>query len=262
MKSHRINAIIVRHAYEFRHNVNQAANMVYLPAMNIILWGFFTIYLRQGEQLKPSVVSSLLGAIILWGLFNAFQRELALGVLEELWSQNFVNLFGSPLSISEYLIGLIAANLVKMTIGLIMGLLIAWGFYQYNIFPMLLIFVPFLLNLSLFALAVGLIITGLILRYTTKLQAMAWSFAGLLMPISCVLYPLSSLPAFLHPFAWILPTTQSFEGMREAIYSGRFSGAHFTWGLGLNFAYVIFSALFFQRMFESARSKGLLVKTA
>jgi ABC-2 type transport system permease protein len=82
------------------------------------------------------------------------------------------------------------------------------------------------------------------------------------MPFSCVLYPLKSLPAFLHPLAWILPTTQSFEGMRAVIESGTFSGLNFTWGLGLNVAYVLLAFLFFRRMFESARSRGLLVKTA
>ena len=43
-------------------------------------------------------------------------------------------------------------------------------------------FLPFMLNLVLFALALGIIITGLIFRYTTKIQGLAWSFAGLLMP--------------------------------------------------------------------------------
>ncbi|MGP6156862.1 MAG: ABC transporter permease [Vulcanimicrobiaceae bacterium] len=262
MEPSRIAAVFMRHAYEFRHNVNQMANMLYLPIMNIVLWGFFTVYLRQGEQLRPSIVSCLLGAIILWGLFNTFQREIATGFLEEVWSQNLVNLFGSPLTISEYAAGLVAANLVKVFAGFLAGSLVAWAFYHYDIFPALMAFMPFLLNLALFALAVGIVITGLILRYTTKIQAMAWSFAGLLMPLSCVLYPLTSLPGVLRPLAWMLPTTQSFEGMREAINAGTFSAPDFTWGFALNLAYVAFSVVFFRSMFESARSRGLLVKTA
>jgi ABC-2 type transport system permease protein len=89
---------------------------------------------------------------------------------------------------------------------------------------------------------------------------MAWSFAGILMPLSCVFYPLRSLPAFLRPAAWILPTTHCFEGMREAIERGGFSGLHFRWGLGLNLIYFIAAVFFFRVMFESARSRGLLVK--
>ena len=260
MKPYRIKAVILRHAYEVRHNANHITYMVYWPIVNIVVWGFFTLYLRHGDRLQPGVISCLLGAVILWGLFNAFQRDMAVGFLEELWSRNLVSLFASPLSVSEYVTGLIIVTLGKATIGLIVESLIACLFYHYNIFPMLLTLIPFILNLALFALTMGIVITGLIFRYTTKFQAMAWSFAGILMPLSCVFYPLSSLPGFLRPMASILPTTHSFEGMREVIERGGFSGLHFEWGLGLNVVYFIFAIVFFRWMFEAARSRGLLVK--
>jgi ABC-2 type transport system permease protein len=260
MKPHRIRAVILRHAYEVSHNGNHLSNMIYWPVVNIAVWGFFTIYLRRGDHLEPGIINCLLGAVILWGLFNAFQRDMAVGFLDELWSRNLVNLFASPLSISEYMTGLVAVNLVKALIGTVAEAVIALLFYHYNIFPMFPAFIPFIINLALFAFAVGVAVTGLIFRYTTKFQTMAWSVAGLLMPLSCVFYPLKSLPHFLQPVAWLLPTTHSFEGMRQAIEQGVFSVSHFEWGIELNVIYFFLSALFFRRMFESARARGLLVK--
>jgi len=260
MKPYRIRAVILRHIYEVLHNGNHITYMVYWPVVNIVVWGFFTLYLRHGDRLQPGVISCLLGAVILWGLFNAFQRDMAVGFLEELWSRNLVSLFASPLSVSEYVTGLIIISLAKAMVGLIVECLIAWLFYHYDIFPMLPTLIPFILNLALFGLTMGIVVTGLIFRYTTKFQAMAWSFAGLLMPLSCVFYPLSSLPSFLRPMASILPTTHSFEGMREAIESGGFSTMHFKWGLELNLIYLVVGIVFFRWMFESARSRGLLVK--
>jgi ABC-2 type transport system permease protein len=243
-----------------RHNANHITYMVYWPVVNIVVWGFFTLYLRQGDRLQAGVVSCLLGAVILWGLFNAFQRDMAVGFLEELWSRNLVSLFASPLSVSEYVTGLIAVTFAKAVIGLVVESLIAWLFYHYDIFPTLPKLIPFMLNLALFALSIGIVVTGLIFRYTTKFQAMAWSFAGLLMPLSCVFYPLSSLPTFLQPMASLLPTTHSFEGMRRAVEGGGFSAVHFERGLELNIIYFIFAIFFFRWMFESARLRGLLVK--
>jgi ABC-2 type transport system permease protein len=260
MKPYRIRAVILRHAYEVYHNANHITYMVYWPIVNIVVWGFFTLYLRHGDSLRPGIINCLLGAVILWGLFNAFQRDMAVGFLEELWSRNLVSLFASPLSVSEYVTGLVLVTLAKAMVGLIVESLIAWLFYHYNIFPMLLTLIPFILNLALFALTMGIVITGLIFRYTTKFQAMAWSLAGILMPLSCVFYPLSALPSVLRPMASILPTTHSFEGMREAIELGRFSHLQFQWGLGLNLIYFVFAILFFRSMFEAARSRGLLVK--
>jgi ABC-2 type transport system permease protein len=260
MKLYRIRSVIRRHTYEVIHNANHITYMVYWPVVNILVWGFFTLYLRHGDALKPGVVSCLLGAVILWGLFNAFQRDMAVGFLVELWSRNLVSLFASPLSVSEYVTGLIVVTLAKAVVGLSVGALIAWLFYHYDMFPMLPMLLPFILNLVLFAVAMGIIVTGLIFRYTTKFQAMAWSFAGILMPLSCVFYPLNSLPVFLRPIASILPTTQSFEGMREVIEKGGFSISHFRLGFGLNLIYFIFAIFFFRWMFEAARSRGLLVK--
>ena len=260
MKLYRIKFVVLRHIYEVRRNGNHITYMMYWPVVNILVWGFFTLYLRHGDRLQPGVLSCLLGAVILWGLFNAFQRDMAVGFLEELWSRNLVSLFASPLSVSEYVIGLIVVTLAKAMIGLSMGALIAWLFYHYDIFPMLPILFPFILNLALFALTVGIVVTGLIFRYTTNFQAMAWSFAGILMPLSCVFYPLSSLPSFLRPIASMLPTTQSFEGMREVIERGGFSASHFRFGLELNMIYFVLALVFFRWMFESARSRGLLVK--
>jgi ABC-2 type transport system permease protein len=260
MKAYRIKAVILRHTYEVHHNANHITYMVYLPVVNIVVWGFFTLYLRRSDSLQPGVASGLLGAVILWGMFSAFQRDMAVGFLEELWSRNLVSLFASPLSVSEYVTGLTIVTLAKALIGFLAESLVAWLFYSYNIFPILLKLMPFVLNLVLFATATGIVVTGLIFRYTTKFQAMTWSLAGLLMPLSCVFYPLSSLPAFLRPIASILPTTQSFEGMRLAIASGRFSASHFYSGLELNVICFILAIGFFRWMFEAARSRGLLVK--
>jgi ABC-2 type transport system permease protein len=68
------------------------------------------------------------------------------------------------------------------------------------------------------------------------------------------------LPRFLRPVAAVLPTTHSFEGMREAIERGGFSHSHFNWGFGLNMIYLFFAIGFFRLMFEAARARGLLVK--
>jgi hypothetical protein len=137
MKPYRIRGVILRHAYEVRRNANHITYMVYWPVVNIAVWGFFTLYLRHGDRLRPGVISCLLGAVILWGMFNAFQRDMAVGFLEELWSRNLVSLFASPLTISEYVTGLIIVTLAKAMVGLIVESLIAWLFYHYDIFPIL-----------------------------------------------------------------------------------------------------------------------------
>jgi len=260
MRLHRIEAVILRHMYELRHNTNHLINMLYFPVVNIVMWGFITIYLTNHQRLQPGLTSSLLGGVVLWGFFYGFQRDMGQGFLEEVWTRNLVSLFSTPLSVSEYINALVCVNLIKALIGLALESGIALLCYHFNIFPWLVEFIPFIAVLMFFGLSVGVVITSLIVRYGSRLESLAWSFAGVLMPFSCVFYPLKTLPVFLRPFALALPTTQSFEGMRQVLAGQGFSVVDFQWGLTLDAAYIALAILLFRRMFESARSRGLLIK--
>ncbi len=260
MKRNRIEAVMLRHIYEARRNFDRIADTVYWPVLDIIVWGFFTIFLASGNRMRPDIVNYLLGAVLLWGMFFSFQRDMAVGFLDELWSRNLINLFSTPLSISEYMAGLILVNFIKAMVGILVASLIAWGAYAFNIFPLLPGFLPFMASLIFFALALGVVITGMIFRFTTRIQGVAWSFAGLLQPVSCVLYPLKSLPRWLRAVAWMLPTTHAFEGMRQLLSGGGFSLQHLGWAFGLDALYFCLAVLIFRRVFEAARNRGLLVK--
>jgi hypothetical protein len=83
MRRHRIEAVILRHLYELRHNTNHLINTVYFPVVNIVMWGFLTIYLTNQQRLQPGLISVLLGGVVLWGFFNGFQRDMGQGFLEE-----------------------------------------------------------------------------------------------------------------------------------------------------------------------------------
>jgi len=261
MSPARIIAVILRHSYEVRRNPNHITNIVYWPVINIAVWGFFTLYLAHSDLLRPNLLNALLGGAILWGLFNGFQRDMALGFLEELWARNMVNLFASPLTIQEYVVGLMVVNILKTMLSVAIMSLAAAGFYHYNIGPNLLGLAPFMLVLGLAGVALGLFVTALIFRYTTKVQSIAWSIAGVLMPVSCVFYPLQSLGAPWHAIAWALPTAHAFEGMRGVVLSAGFSWRHMAWGFGLDAVYLVLAAWSFQLLFAAAKRRGLLVKT-
>ena len=80
MKWHRIWAVIIRHLYETRRNLDRLADTLYWPIMDIVMWGFFSVYLSRYTGSRPGVVSFLLGAIVLWNLFCSFQRDFTVGM--------------------------------------------------------------------------------------------------------------------------------------------------------------------------------------
>lgn len=81
-----------------------------------------------------------------------------------------------------------------------------------------------------------------------------------LAPISGIYYPISSLPAWLQPVSWALPSAHVFEGMRAVMFDGVFRLDHLFAAIGLNVLYLGLGAALFLYTFRVARVRGLLMK--
>ena len=149
MKLHRVNAVIARHVYESRRNFDRVVDTLWWPVLDIVMWGFFSIYLTHGKGLQPSFMSMMLGAAILWTMFYSFQRDMAVAFIDDLWCRNLINLFSTPLMLSEYMAGIIVVCILKVMIGLTAASTIAWAAWSFNVLPWLPKFIPYIANLLL-----------------------------------------------------------------------------------------------------------------
>ena len=75
----------------------------------------------------------------------------------------------------------------------------------------------FFINLILTSWAVGIVVSGVLLRNGLGAENLAWGIMFLLLPLTCVYYPVSVLPDWLQVVAWMLPPTYVFEGMRALL---------------------------------------------
>ena len=131
--------------------------------------------------------------------------------------------------------------------------------FGFNIYHLGFALVLFFANLVLTSWAVGLVVSGLILRNGVGAQNFAWSVMMLLLPVVCVYYPVSVLPSWLQKIAWALPPTCVFEGMRAALFDNVFRGDLMLHGFLLNIIYIAAGFLAFIGLLESARRKGSLL---
>src|SRR5690606_37364423 len=125
--------------------------------LDLVVWGFITIYLEKVGMPLHGAVTFFLGALILWDVLFRAQQGIAVSFLEEMWARNLMNLFASPLTVGEYLLATMAMSVLKVTaVGSLM-MLFAWMFYSYNIFQMGLSLLPFVLNLVLSGWVIGVL---------------------------------------------------------------------------------------------------------
>jgi len=260
MKMHRIYALVARHMYLYRRSLPRVMEIFYWPFLDLVIWGFITVYLMKFQGQIPGAVTFFLGALILWDVLFRSQQGVTISFLEEIWARNLMNLFASPLKPSEFLAATMAMSIFKVLAVSVVMVVCAGLFYSYNIFVIGLWLVPFVLNLVLTGWIIGVMTTALIMRFGQQAEVLAWSMVFLFQPISCVFYPMEVLPGWLQAIAWANPAAHVFEGMRAVLNSSPEPSAHLTWATGLNLLFLGMVIAVFHWMFELCRERGLLVR--
>ena len=108
---------------------------------------------------------SLLGAVLLWDFCERVMQGVGTAFLEDVWSRNLLNLFSSPLSISEYVTGLVLTSIMTSSLGLIMMLIVALGVFHLGLFSQGLPLAAFVLVLFVFGITLGIVATAMVLRF-------------------------------------------------------------------------------------------------
>ena len=118
----------------------------------------------------------------------------------------------------------------------------------------------FFVNLLFMGWSLGMIVTGCVLRWGHKAEALAWAVPGIVQPLSAVFYPVSVYPAWIQPIALCFPASHVFEGMRQVLSGHGVSSYHMWCAMGLNVIYMALAALMFKTCLDGARRRGFLVK--
>lgn len=263
MSIKRIYAIFIRQWFLFRSNPIRLVTIFLWSVMNIILWGFISRYLGTLGQTAFSFATALLGAIILSEFMNRIQQGIMTAFLEDVWSQNFINFFASPLEVREYMGGLVFTSIITSLAGFIVLIVLAGIVFGYNIFQVGLLILPFLFILFLFGMALGLFITAVIFRYGPSAEWLGWPIPFVLSIFSGVFYPVSSLPGALQVLSRLIPASYVFESLRAILASSHFSTNLFNniaIGSILAIIYLLLSYLFFLRVYRKNLRSGALAR--
>ena len=197
------------------------------------------VSLRQRLEACRTPPACCLGAVLLWDVLFRGQLGFTFTFLEEVWSRNLPNLMMSPLKPTELAASLMLMSLVRLLIGTIPVTFLTLLLFAFNIYALGLPLIAFFINLVLTGWAVGLVISGLVMRHGLGAESLAYSVMILLLPLCCVYYPIWVLPVWLQPVAWSLAPTYVFEGMRAVLLDGVFRADLMLECFALNIAYLV-----------------------
>jgi ABC-2 type transport system permease protein len=256
----RASAIVLRQFYLLRGSPARILPLFIWVAVDIVLWGFITRYLNTVTSPGFNFVPTLLGAVLLWDFFTRVMHGVTTAFFEDVWSRNFLNFFASPLSISEYLSGLVFTSIATSLVGLVFMLALATTVFGLSFFVYGVMLVPFLLVLFLTGIAFGIIGSAVVLRVGPAAEWFIWPIPALLSPFAGVFYPLSTLPPWMQVIGRMLPPSYVFEGMRNVIAHRTISGFSLLWGTCLAVLYVLIACWYFARVHRHAVRTGLIAR--
>lgn len=213
----RIRAVGVRHWWVLLRSPHRLFDVVLWPVVDVVLFGSIGQFVRSGDGAGRAAAGYLLAGIVLWHVVYQSQISLSTGVLEETWSRQVLNLLASPISEFEYAAGVALFGLIKTVIGVGAVALCALVLFGFGVTSLGWILVPVVAVLLLAGWVIALFVVGVVLRFGSGAEALAWGVLFAIMPLSGVFYPIDALPAVLRPIAVLLPTTHAFAAGRAVL---------------------------------------------
>ncbi|WP_436643458.1 ABC transporter permease [Microbaculum sp. FT89] len=256
----RTGAMVLRYLYLLKGSWPRVVDLVYWPTVQMLMWGFLQLYLSDKSGYFAQIGGTFIGAILLWDILFRSQLGFSISFMEEMWSRNMGHLMVTPLRPSEFAAALMTMSVIRLAIGLIPVSIMAIAFFGFNLWGLGFALVAFFVNLFLTSWAIGLAVSGLILRYGLGAEGLAWSATFLLLPLTAVYYPVSVLPDWLQWISLALAPTYVFEGMRALMIDQTFHAGMMVKALALNLLYFGLGFFAFLRLFDAARRAGSILQ--
>ncbi len=257
MNTTRIYAVFLRQVYILRDNPMRLVPYFLWAILDIVLWGYITRYLHETTP-DLGFIPMLLGAVLLWDFLIRVQQGVTLPFLEDVWSKNFLNVFASPLTIREYIVGFVLTSIITSAAGMLVMLLIASALFGLSLLYLGTLLIPFIFILFLFGVSLGIFGTALVLRYGPSAEWLMWPIPAILGPFVGIFYPVTVLPAWMQAIAHLLPPTYVFEGMRSVLLGGTFSTTSLIIGVLLAIAYVVLGYTAFALAYRKIARDGTI----
>ena len=260
MNFSRVLAIMMRQYFLIQGSFSRFIPLFMWVAVDMILWGFMTKFLNQATKSEYDFVPTLLGAVLLWDFLTRVLQGVTISFFEEIWSRNLLNIFATPLSVFEYLAGLVLTSIVTSSIGLAVMLLLSTTVFGLNFASYGLSVFPFILILFLFGIALGIAATAMVLRLGPASEWFVWPIPALVSPFVGIYYPISTLPQWMQFVAKFLPPTYVFESMRAIVKGNSVGSSNLFIGFALSAGYIALACWFFKATYNSVINSGLIAR--
>lgn len=250
-------ALVLRHIYVWKRDVNLILMALYWPLLDIFLWGSLGLWVQQTQTSDGTdyKIVMLLG-LLLWQVIGRGCNIMVNAFIEEIWSNNVINLFSLPLQLTEWICGVVLFFVIMMSAGSLFCMTMIALLYGISFWYLLITFTLFLIPLFFSALWIGFTALLPIITFGKRGIEFCYVIIWFLMPFSGALYPVEVLPIWAQKVSSVLPMYYVFKGMRVYVMHHDPTG-YLIKGLLLSMVYALCAIIFFAWSFNHSKQKGL-----
>lgn len=252
-------AIAMRHFFLLYTSVARIPQLFVWVFIDILLWGFVARYLNTMGT-GQDFISMFLGTILLWAFLVRVMHSIIVVFFEDVWTRNFLNIFASPLSLSQYVTGLVIAGTLTSFVGLAAMLILAVGVFGLSYLTYGLMLIPFMLVLYLCGVVLGVFGAAIVLRFGPPAEWLIWPIPAVFSPFAAVFYPIAVLPEWMQWVSKAIPPSYVFEAMRAILRGEAFPLTDLYISIGLTALYMLLASVLFVRVYKIALRTGLIAR--
>ena len=257
MKLHRITAVMLRYFLLYPASLGRLIDIFYWPMRDIVMWGLTSVWAFKTQPDNEKLLFAMLTGVVLWQLVLRSNTSTGLSIFEDIVSQNVLNMVFTPLTLAEWIVGIMAMSGILALSAFVFSFVAAKLLFGINIFSVGIVLVPLIVILLLFGWSLGFFGASCVLYGGTKglsfIYIISWSFA----PFVGIFYPLSVLPAWCITVSKCIPASYVFEQLRSISLQGTYAMNQLLLAFLLSCAYLAVALTIFTQIFKRRKMRGL-----
>lgn len=229
--------------------------ILFWPIIGIISIGLMSKFLN----LDKNLTEFLLTGVIISGVLQVSQLEVAYGILYDVWSKSVKQTFIAPVKNYDVIIGSWISGILRGFITFLLLFAISYLLFRFHI-PDFKVALITLSGVFLNALIVGMTVILFIYLFGQRIDVIAWMLSVLMMLVCAIYYPIKYLPGAVRIIAEILPLTYFLEYFRVSYQFPPSFKFLLLKGFGLSIIYTFLLYQAVMKAFVRAQKTGMIVK--
>lgn len=226
--------------------------LVLFPIVELLLFGY--MHFAEGFHDGGRGAQPFIFGTMLWIAIYRSQIEINSVVFENIGMGNLKNIFSAPISVVEFINGVILSSMIKLIPTFLIFFIASEALFQFFFQQSLVVLGFAVTSYILFGWTVGIITSALAILYGTKINFLTWFSTVILYPFLSTYYQPINMGWPLSLIGKILPT---YPISLEYLQTQTISLNSFLQSLGLNILYLITAYGLLILCFKRGLKKGV-----